>query len=107
MVFISSKARNLPLLSLGQFLKAQLKMLFFSSKVGLAALQMLLNVQVTSLKIYSVSALFVTLRATIIICIFPEVKFYIFLLLETYLETWQFSPPFLFNLDSACFTTAV
>lgn len=68
-------------------------MLFFSSKVELAALQMLLNVQVTStLKIHSILALFVTLRARIVTCIFPEVRFYIFLLLETYLETWQFSP---------------
>lgn len=59
----------------GHFSKAQLKM-FFSSKVGLAALQVLLNVLVTSaLKIHGISALFVTLKARIIICIFPEVKF--------------------------------
>lgn len=68
-------------------------MLVFSSKVGLAALQVLLNAQVTSaLKISSILALFVTLKARIVICIFPEVKFSISLLLETYLGVWQFSP---------------
>lgn len=82
-------------------------MLFFSSKVGLAAIQVLLNVQVTStLKIHSILALFVVLKARLVICIFPEVKFYIFLLLETYLGTWQF-PPFLFKQDSVCFSAAV
>lgn len=65
-------------------------MLFFSSQVGLAALQVRLNVQVTSaLKIHSVLALFVILKARIVICIFPEVKFDIFVLLDTYLGTWQ------------------
>lgn len=73
-------------------------MLLFSSKVGLAALQLLLNAQVTStLKIHSILALFVTLKSRIVICIFPEVKFSIFPIIRTLLRNLAVFPPFYSN----------
>lgn len=82
-------------------------MLLFSNKTGLTAHQVLLNTRVISY--FEGTQYFITvckLKARIIICIFSEVQFYILLLLETNLGTWQFSP-FLLKLDLICFTAVV